>query len=331
MTFFNKKEDVFHIELTSYGRYLMSIGKLMPHHYKFFDDDVIYDPYSGTDETIEPGHMAHNRIINETPKFKPNPNVTGIETNINLLKNNGETDFNHNRFDPLDDNINFLQREIGTAKNNSDQSVATKVDMFRGELTSSSALPLGKFLISPNTQNLNIPQINVEIAYKFKIDSMDNVTGKSFDDSTYFSDPYVDGSVYVITPSNPIIRFKQENALDNKENFEISAFLIESGSKGQFYKPLKFLHRPKKIQNNLLIEDSLEGATATITADYVEYYFDLNVDKEIPDEDICATIGSLQVRNIYLDEEVNCADKDTGTTLDVYGTRVGFDDLEDCD
>ena len=40
MTFFNKKEEVFQIELTPYGRYLLSIGKLMPHHYKFFDDDV---------------------------------------------------------------------------------------------------------------------------------------------------------------------------------------------------------------------------------------------------------------------------------------------------
>ena len=41
MTFFNKKEDVFHIELTPHGRYLMSIGKLKPHHYKFFDDDFL--------------------------------------------------------------------------------------------------------------------------------------------------------------------------------------------------------------------------------------------------------------------------------------------------
>ena len=39
MGFFNKKEDVLHIELTPHGRYLLSIGKLLPSHYRFFDDD----------------------------------------------------------------------------------------------------------------------------------------------------------------------------------------------------------------------------------------------------------------------------------------------------
>ena len=39
MAFFNKKEDVLHIELTSLGKHLLSLGKLKPHSYKFFDDD----------------------------------------------------------------------------------------------------------------------------------------------------------------------------------------------------------------------------------------------------------------------------------------------------
>ena len=33
MTFFNKKTDVIDIELTPYGRYLLSIGKLKPKYY----------------------------------------------------------------------------------------------------------------------------------------------------------------------------------------------------------------------------------------------------------------------------------------------------------
>jgi len=43
MTFFNKKTEVMKVELTPYGRYLLSIGKLKPHFYKFFDEDIIYD------------------------------------------------------------------------------------------------------------------------------------------------------------------------------------------------------------------------------------------------------------------------------------------------
>jgi hypothetical protein len=332
MTFFDKKEDVFHIELTPHGRYLMSIGKLKPHHYKFFDDDIIYDSYAITPDTSELMGQAHQRILNETPKLKSNPNVTGVETNISLLKNNGITDFNQNRFDPLDDNINFLQRELGTSKNNSSQSIATKIDLFRGKLTSSTDLPLSKFLESTNTQNLNIPQINVEVAYDFKVETTDAVADLSYDDGTYFSSPYADGNLYVITPNNPIIRFKQENALDHRENFEIAAFLIESGSSsGQYYKPLNFVHRPKKVQNGLLVDDEDQADQTEITPDYVEFYFDLNVDKDIPQEDICATIGDLQVRNIYLDEQLKCPDTEVGAQFNIYSTRVGFDDIEDCD
>ena len=43
MTFFDKKQDVLKIELTPYGRSLLSNGKLMPKYYAFFDDDIVYD------------------------------------------------------------------------------------------------------------------------------------------------------------------------------------------------------------------------------------------------------------------------------------------------
>ena len=36
MTFFNKKTEVMKVELTPLGRYKLSIGKLKPHHYRFF-------------------------------------------------------------------------------------------------------------------------------------------------------------------------------------------------------------------------------------------------------------------------------------------------------
>ena len=42
MGFSNKKEDVVYMELTPYGRHLLSIGKLKPEYYAFFDDDILY-------------------------------------------------------------------------------------------------------------------------------------------------------------------------------------------------------------------------------------------------------------------------------------------------
>jgi len=41
--FINKKEQVFDLKLTSYGHYLMSIGKFKPAFYSFYDDNILYD------------------------------------------------------------------------------------------------------------------------------------------------------------------------------------------------------------------------------------------------------------------------------------------------
>ena len=42
MAFINKKEQVLEIELTSYGKYLTSVGKFKPKYYAFYDGDIIY-------------------------------------------------------------------------------------------------------------------------------------------------------------------------------------------------------------------------------------------------------------------------------------------------
>ena len=39
MTFFNKKEEILEIKLTSFGKHLLSCGKFKPAYYKFFDND----------------------------------------------------------------------------------------------------------------------------------------------------------------------------------------------------------------------------------------------------------------------------------------------------
>ena len=43
MSFFDSKEEVIKIELTQFGKYLLSKGKFAPKYYAFFDDDIVYD------------------------------------------------------------------------------------------------------------------------------------------------------------------------------------------------------------------------------------------------------------------------------------------------
>ena len=59
-------------------------------------------------------------------------------------------------------------------------------------------------------------------------------------------------------------------------------------------------------------------------------FFDIEVDTEIPQEDLCQAIDKLEINNQFLDEELICPDQRTDR-FDIYATRVGPEDLEDCD
>ncbi len=63
MTFFNPKEEVLDIQLTQYGRHLLSKGKMKPVYYAFFDEGVIYDSTHGGFE--ESKNDAEARIQEE--------------------------------------------------------------------------------------------------------------------------------------------------------------------------------------------------------------------------------------------------------------------------
>mgnify|MGYP001239804759 FL=1 len=65
MAFINKKEEVIQIQLTQYGKNLLSRGKFKPMYYSFYDDEIIYDSaYAGF---LEDQNEAEARI-KEAPR-----------------------------------------------------------------------------------------------------------------------------------------------------------------------------------------------------------------------------------------------------------------------
>jgi hypothetical protein len=90
MEFFDRKEDVIDIELTQYGKHLLSLGKFKPAEYAFYDDDVLYDvKYSAiSDEdnvdstqrtTIEEDQNKTKERIKETPRLIAQHNFSDRE------------------------------------------------------------------------------------------------------------------------------------------------------------------------------------------------------------------------------------------------------------
>ena len=66
MKFLNKKEQVFDIQLTPYGKQKLSMGMLKPTYYAFFDDNVVYDIKHAHSGAFEKQNTIHNRIKKET-------------------------------------------------------------------------------------------------------------------------------------------------------------------------------------------------------------------------------------------------------------------------
>ena len=122
MGFSNKKEDVIYMELTPYGRHLLSIGKLKPEYYAFFDDDILYDigtVYDGSTYLTESNGATKERILNETPYLKPFVSFTNRDKNIVSRQN-------IYLYEDLSDNedkekVSFMSYPIGTSNYHSGQ------------------------------------------------------------------------------------------------------------------------------------------------------------------------------------------------------------------
>ncbi len=77
MEFFDRKEEVLDVQLTQYGKYLLSIGKLNPSYYAFFDSDIDYDSQYRGDPPAPgntPGPSENQKDtedrLKETPRIK---------------------------------------------------------------------------------------------------------------------------------------------------------------------------------------------------------------------------------------------------------------------
>tara|TARA_R100001082_G_C4364386_1_gene161073 strand:+ start:834 stop:1982 length:1149 start_codon:yes stop_codon:yes gene_type:complete len=90
MRFFNKKEEVLDVQLTQFGKSMLSIGKFRPDQYAFFDDDILYHTqYSGgsgswgaLDTGYDEDQSETQKRIKETPRLKTQYVYHGVETDI---------------------------------------------------------------------------------------------------------------------------------------------------------------------------------------------------------------------------------------------------------
>ena len=83
--FLNKKEQVYDLQLTTYGRHLLSTGRFKPTYYAFYDDNVIYDLKYANGGVAETQSTVHDRIKNETQYLESVTLFRDLEQTLNSL------------------------------------------------------------------------------------------------------------------------------------------------------------------------------------------------------------------------------------------------------
>jgi hypothetical protein len=149
MELFNRKEEVIDIQLTQYGKYLLSLGKFKPDSYAFFDNDIIYDTeYAGFGENQT---LSEDRI-KETPRTKEQRAYSGAETRMRMITMSEEVydKATHEKaaavaaYQPVGEKVYTLSAPLGTSAVNSRHVPAWRINLQDGVLAGSSAYVEGR-------------------------------------------------------------------------------------------------------------------------------------------------------------------------------------------
>ena len=337
MEFFNKKEEVLDVQLTQYGKLLLSQGALEPVYYAFFDDDILYDSqYAGGE--IEPQHEAKDRIEDETPSLKTQYIYSGRGTEVKELNEQvraGQLKFNSEKFQSTAEKHYALAAPLGSTDLHSEEMPAWEVTLLKGGISGSVRYIQGAH------PTLKIPRLTTDdVLFKTFVQQEAapddagmagaNKPGSPSDagsatDLNLAVDLYSDGSYIHIESDYILLEVDEVNSVSLKENYDMEIFIVEevdvSGTirtpgltgdaqhKKEKLIPLSFIKRPVMIKNNILLdkpEDGTMEAFPAIDSSFVEYYFNAYVDREIDPLVFCENVPANKRDSLFANEQINC-------------------------
>lgn len=299
MEFFNKKEEVLDLQLTQYGKYLLSIGKLNPAYYTLHDDNVIYD--SEFSQGAELQNEARVRIQSDTPTLKTQHNFVSIDAMQSKASD----------FQDAKERAEVVSRPLATSNLGSDKLPSWNINTLGGNLVEGSTTPTTAASGSSIVQE--IPQIGAEVTYyitpvmmgnEFTEGEIEEVNQGFADgipqdilegiDIAFETEVLQDGSSFLIDKDDLILQIVEDNAPVGSDNFEVEVF--EVASDGELI-PMVFKKEPILIVNDILVE-AVEEDDVEIDSTFVEYYFDLELDGEISSDIVCSRLANAD-KDIY--------------------------------
>ena len=316
--FLNKKEQVYDLQLTSYGKYLLSVGKFKPVYYAFFDDNVLYD--GAYAQVSESQNSIHTRIKDETQYLESFVLFRDLDDSMSELKGGYEDYVVGDTISPIQSqpaaDIFRFDRMIGDAWLDGDRNKAPawKIVSLQGLISSSAQYETGSF-----TQ---IPQINYTLRYS--VSTQDSEFLVSPDDVQQLQEQtlrFIDDSVIVLESDNPLIYVDEINTQLLTENFDIEVFKV-TGSQNRTLERKYFQREIPQVVNGMLIsETQRENLANTFTTNSVEYYFDVLTDAQIDPVKACKGAEIFNKQSYYVDLDFDCATpSQQDIFFDIYGS-----------
>jgi hypothetical protein len=228
MSFFDDKQEVIKLELTTYGRFLLSRGKFKPVYYAFYDDDIIYDSlYANVSESQ---NSAQTRILDETPSLKPQTTFTSVEDSAKLnTLTVREIDKLKEEESQISADKNYaLSLPLANSSLSSDYAPAWTLNFLSGNISSSNPYIDNSDGLSGSLQPyLKLPQINLEdIIFDIKRKQNDFSTedGYSFVYSVNSGD---NNYSYSMKEDGVLLDISELNVDNLNKNFDIEIFIEE--------------------------------------------------------------------------------------------------------
>ena len=286
MTFKNQKEEVLEIELTSYGKYLLSKGKFRPTFYAFFDDDIIYDnEYTNTSEEQ---NYTQARILEETPRTRVQTNYSGVETEIKKqieAARSGDKKLNES-FQSTKEKHYSLSAPLGKSSLSSKYAPSWDITLYGGEFTQQTRVKSG------DHQTTQIPQMNIgDSLYKAFI-TKKQITGPVLSNFDTNYETYENGNSIDVEHDDFILEIDELHTDSLKENYDIEVFIVEedvvNNNTVETLVPLSFKKQlTGNIINDILVDDVEENLNIKIDETNVEYYLDIDIDLDIRKGRLC--------------------------------------------
>lgn len=302
MTFFNRKEEVVEIQLTQYGKHLLSKGKFKPVYYDFFDDDIIYDNlYTGGEQE---SHKQTQDRIKEGVRTHTQYNFSGLEENIKKISQQAR----NNKGTFLDTYVPYATKHtvktlpLGRSEIGEQKKPAWNTRILKGQFSDTKTFITGTF------SNLSYPRLTIKPP-EFKIrvaedntdtvfvpgDKNDTVTETGFIPTSNLNDlsiRFADKTFIEVEEDYILLDLREMNVPFEQENFEIELYSVEQDENGEeVLKQFYFNKQKEAVVNNILL-DSEQDITdfKANKEEMVETYFNIYVDREIDSNILCYSL-----------------------------------------